>query len=809
PGAMRAVIHPDGPLPPLPAGVEVAAENGPGLSAVSGPEEAIAALETRLDQAGIGWRRLRTSHGFHSAAMEGAAEAFAARAAKMRLCAPRIPMISNLSGTWLTEAEATDPAYWGRHLRRMVRFGEGAATALSLEASVFVETGPGGSLASLLRHQGAARVVPGLAAEKDALEEALGAVGAAWRAGLSPDWRVLAPGARRRVALPGYPFERRRHWVEPDAVLAETPAPSGEARIYAPSWRSAAPAPAAEKSRRGWLIFDDGAAGRALAEALERAGDDAYRVEIGEGFAEPGYRGFTLAPGAGAGDLLAALAERGAAPKEVVFAWPLGEAPADALTRALHDLVGALASADRELRLTVLTRGAADVTGAEPLAADRALLHGQLQVAGQEHPKLGCRILDLDPEERAPPEDLALWLRRTLLEERDPIAARRGGRLWRLSHQPCAAGPAPAQRRNGVFAVIGHVAEGMGRVWAGRLAATPGLRLALIEDDRAAPVKAPEGDALMRVAADCAEAGALGAALDQVAARWGRIDGVFLSTPFSDVEVTAPLALLGDGQRARADATCVAPLEALAGAVASRRVGFCCVQSSLSSVIGGVGLAAYAGAHHHADIRVAVLSRTGGCVWRVVNWDALETGTGERGKGPVGDFALSPDMVWEATLRVVGEGPEGRVVVSRGDVDARRREWLNPAPKTESAAPAGGRKRPDLENPFVAPRTPVEAEVAGVLQDLLGLDRIGVEDGFFELGGHSLLAIRAIARLREAFPVQIEMRELLTDNPSAAGIARLIEEKLAGDADLAALVAEVSDLSEDELRAALEEGVGS
>jgi len=404
---------------------------------------------------------------------------------------------------------------------------------------------------------------------------------------------------------------------------------------------------------------------------------------------------------------------------------------------------------------------------------------------------------------------VASFLRQALIGEAAPTMARRGRRLWRLRHQP---EPAPAfdagMRRNGVFVVMGHVADGMGQVWARTLAALPDARLALAEDEAATPLAdLAAGERTMRLVVDCADAAAVGRALDAVAARWGRIDGVFLSTPFSDVDVTAPLALLGDDQRRRAQRTIVSPVHALAQASATRRIGFCCVQSSLSSTIGGVGLAAYAAAHSHAEVFVANIDREADADWYAIGWDALAVDApAQTGRPGQGDFSLSPEQVWDATRRIIGGRLTGCHIVSRGDVDARRDQWLSPSPETgDDAHAASGRRRPDLETPFVAPRTPLETSVATILQDLLGLDRVGVDDGFFELGGHSLLAIRAIARLREAFPVEIGMRELLVDNPSAAAIARLIEAKLAEDADLADLVAEVSNLSEDEIEAALKE----
>ena len=806
PGAMLSVVHPGQDLQPLLVpGTGIAAENGPGLSAASGPYEAIAALEARLTAAGIAHRRLKTSHAFHSASMDEAAAEFARVVAGVALHAPRIPVVSNLTGTWLSDAQATDPGYWAQHLRRTVRFAAGAATVLELEAPVFLEPGPGSALSTLLREQGAARVVPGLSAGRDGRDGLLAGAGAAWCAGLPLDWSLLIPKTRR-TSLPGYAFQRQRYWVDPDAIPARG-ARAGEARVYIPAWQRAVLPNVARKSRRSWLILDDGRTGRALAEALERAGDDAWRVEPGADLAEPAYRGFTLpGDGRGAEALLDLLAGRGAMPSEIVFLWPLRDGPAEQSWQALTSLIAALARAPRALRLTLVTRGAADVTGVEALAPDHAALHGLVQVAGQEYPWLGCRILDLDPAGDAP--DQAAWLRQALIAETAPVAARRGGRHWRLAHaaQSLPAPDAPF-RRNGTYVVAGHAARGMGRVWAARLLDRGDLRLALIEDHGAEPMDLPEGERLMRLAADCTDAAALGGALDRVAARWGRIDGIFLSTPFSGADSTAPLALPGEDQRRAVQRTCIAPLHALAQATATRKVGFCMVQSSLSSVIGGLGLAAYAGAHHHADLFAAARDRDSATDWYATGWDALATGqTGQRGNSVLDAFALTPDQVWDATCRILAARLTGHSIVSRADLDTRRAEWLNPEPRMDEKTPATGRCRPALDTPFVAPRSTVETTVAGILQDLLGLDRIGADDGFFELGGHSLLAIRAIARLREAFPVRIEMRELLLDNPSTASIARLIEAKLAGDNDLAALMAEVEGLSEDELRAALAEG---
>ena len=105
---------------------------------------------------------------------------------------------------------------------------------------------------------------------------------------------------------------------------------------------------------------------------------------------------------------------------------------------------------------------------------------------------------------------------------------------------------------------------------------------------------------------------------------------------------------------------------------------------------------------------------------------------------------------------------------------------------------------------YVAPGNDIERTLAAIWQDLLGLEQVGINDSFFDLGGHSLLAIQAISRLREVFPpVELEMRSLLFETPTIAGIAALIAASLPKPEELSAMaevLAEVRNLSPEEVR---------
>ncbi|HEX6373718.1 MAG TPA: amino acid adenylation domain-containing protein [Longimicrobium sp.] len=242
-GAMLAVsLDPGSVAPFLEPGAVVAAENAPAMCTVAGTEAAVAGVERRLRQAGHATRRLPTTHAFHSPLVRPAAEALAERVSRMRPAAPRIPLVSTLTGTWMTEAEAADPHYWARHLCEPVRFDAGVATLLADPGRVLLEVGPGQTLGTFVRQRPPAegRGAPlAIASLRHAWEEAadaaylLGALGRLWTAGVSPDWRGVFSGERRRrVPLPTYPFERTSYWVR-TRPAASRPAPSPAAPMPA------------------------------------------------------------------------------------------------------------------------------------------------------------------------------------------------------------------------------------------------------------------------------------------------------------------------------------------------------------------------------------------------------------------------------------------------------------------------------------------------------------------------------------------------------------------------------------------------
>ncbi len=218
-------------LPFLTPDLTVAAVNGPSRCTASGPAHSIDALETRLTEAGIDFRRLSIPMAGHSSLLDPVMGRFRDFVAQRNLQAPELPYISCETGAWISAEEATSPDYWVRQMRRTVRFSDGFTLLASNPHRIFLEMGPGQALTSLVRRHPAfddeAHAAVGAMHhphdERTDAEAALEALGQLWLSGYRVDWRAYHYGEQRyRVPLPGYPFQRKRYWVDAVPMTTQT-----------------------------------------------------------------------------------------------------------------------------------------------------------------------------------------------------------------------------------------------------------------------------------------------------------------------------------------------------------------------------------------------------------------------------------------------------------------------------------------------------------------------------------------------------------------------------------------------------------
>ena len=288
PGGMLGVAAGEAAVAPLLAeGAAIAIVNAPEQCVVAGSPPALDRLEARLRERGIETRRLRVARAFHSPAMEPVLSPFAEVVAETVLASPRIPYLSNVTGSWVTDQEARDPGYWVRHLREPVRFGDGLRQ-LAGAGDVLLEVGPTQALSGIAREvagAAGATILSALPAARDTTPRRLHllrAVGRLWEAGVEIDWEALHAGTEpRRVTAPTYAWDHRRYWAVPDPAAAERLS-AGLAGGLSPATAAAFAAPAAMAPGEAGAVAAPGEAGQVVAAAGEPLGEPAAGEELGE-----------------------------------------------------------------------------------------------------------------------------------------------------------------------------------------------------------------------------------------------------------------------------------------------------------------------------------------------------------------------------------------------------------------------------------------------------------------------------------------------------------------------------------------------
>ncbi|MEH1790983.1 MAG: beta-ketoacyl synthase N-terminal-like domain-containing protein [Nostoc sp.] len=204
--------------------LSLAVVNGVERCVLSGTQEKITTLQQKLQTQGIDSRHLHTSHAFHSHLLEPVLASFTHKIQQVQLHPPTLPYLSNLTGTWISPEQATDPDYWVRHLRHTVRFGDNLQALFQQEADVFLEVGPGHTLSTLAQqhpdYSARFTVLQSLPRNRETEKNAetrqiLATLGELWIRGVSVDWDgFYALEKRHRLPLPTYPFERKRYWLD-------------------------------------------------------------------------------------------------------------------------------------------------------------------------------------------------------------------------------------------------------------------------------------------------------------------------------------------------------------------------------------------------------------------------------------------------------------------------------------------------------------------------------------------------------------------------------------------------------------------
>jgi len=720
----------------------LAAINGPRAVTLSGASEAIAAARARLEAEGIRVRFLDVSHAFHSPLMAPCEDDFGAALSGVAMAAPRLGVISNVDGGW--HVAAPDAAYWLRHMRSPVQMDAGLRTLYEAGHRRFVEVGPGRGLAGLAGALGpdargiALQPRPG-GDERHDLARGLGAL---WCAGGSLDWTAWLGADGRKRRLPGYAFQRRRHWLE-------APAPSATGGGV-PLWRVTWPAAegAAPAFSGGWTVYGEGPVASAVRAGLDDGGP---------------------------GRLLVA-ADR----------TDMAGVRADLMT-----LAGWLEAGSGPV--AVVTRGARRAAGGDVDAggALQAALWGFGRSAALEHPDTWAGLIDLPAGDVA--ADAALLVGRALgrLDGAEREVAVRDGtcRVARLEALPAppAAAAWPPVRSRGSYLVTGgsgalgwRLAEALASAGAGRVVAV-GRR----------PVAAPPVGVDYRQAATPEALGDIVAELAPDLAGVAHVAGTgrFASAAATDAD------LVDEAFDAKV-ATALALEEALATHVegAGRRLDWLVHYGSVAGVWGSAGQAVYGAANQVLE-GLAEHRRARGLAGLCVAWGPWEGGGMSDGEAlsqleALGVEGLDPQAAGAVLNGLLAGGTSGTASPVAAVVDwsrfsavyeARGRRALldrvRPAAASDGGAPGDGDLAARLRSAPAGARAELALDaVRAVVASVLGLDDaagVAPERGLFELGLDSLMAVEVARRLGGSLGTTVAPT-VVFDGGTARGVAEQV-----------------------------------
>ena len=472
PGSMLGVPLPEDQLQSLiDPELAIAAVNTSSHCVVSGLPEVINAFENRLKEKGYEYRRLHTSHAFHSGMMGPIVKEFEAGVRQIRLNKPKIAYISNLTGTWISHKEVMDEKYWGEHLRRTVRFDDGLRELLAKDSTIFVEVGPGQTLHTFAaQHQDKkpghhiVNLVRHPQETVSDLHYLLGKIGWLWLYGRAIDWSGFYEGEKRkRVSLPTYPFERGRYWVggsfngfnlellSKDLSLRKRPNPADW--FYVPSWRRSILVETngreAGEDKVCLVFMDEGGLGLRLVEQIKQAGQEVICVGIGTAYeAKEGLYLIRPAFEADYKKLFDDLKARKLLAAEIIHLWSVTTNDEDEETgiesverlqeRGFFSLLFIARSIEAchfkaEITITAVVNSIFKVTGEEDLNPGKSTLLGPLKVIPQEYPDIRCRCIDVvlpQPGTQGEQRLIGQLVREVLSRPADKIVALRGEFHW-------------------------------------------------------------------------------------------------------------------------------------------------------------------------------------------------------------------------------------------------------------------------------------------------------------------------------------------------------------------------------------------
>jgi acyl transferase domain-containing protein len=833
-GAMSSVPLPRNQLEPLLDNqLSIAIDNGSSC-VVSGPLAAVAAFEEQMKKRRYLCMRLPVSHALHSKMMEPILEEFKAFLGQMPLNKPQIPYISNVTGKWIKDREATDPEYWSTHLRQMVKFADGLTELVKEPGSLFIEVGPGHELSALLarqlgkdRQQQVINLVKHPDREVSDSYFLLSKIGLFWLYGIRIDWSAFYLNKKRyRIPLPTYPFEHQRYWLQGEDDENFLPAAYKQKKsdiadwFYLPQWERSQLLPVDRRKlpeSSCWLVFiNESVFCSKLLERLSPEVKHLITVVKGSVFQKLGESKYKINP-TQSNDyriLWKELQKINRIPRVIVHLWGLCDSDGkilekeivdDAQDLVLYSILNLVQAVNQqafleEIDIHMVLNGIHEVTGEEIIIPQNATVIGLTKVIPQEYSHINCRCIDIElPEAGSVKEEKLIHQLEMEFKSnsKDNIAAYRLNYRWVQTFKSLRLETGDEDqsklRKDGTCLIIGGLGN-IGFTLAKYLAATVNAKLILTGRTELPPrseweryldshdKKDPAAVKICRIleleekgsevkffSADAADYQQMLQVIAASEARFGKINGI-IHAAASGGSVNRAIDEIGKKDFQHQFQAKVYGLIVLEKLFRGKELDFCLLISSPASILGGLGLAAYAAANQFIDTFVYWHNRIhfNAAPWITVNWGDWLFENEDNGdinisaKDPLAYLRMTPEQGIKTFQKILNGCPVNQVVVSAVDLQKRINDWVRLEFKQEKDKPGKNiltatHTRPHLLTPYVAPGSQMEKILSDIWKKHFAIEKVGVNDNFFELGATSLDLIQLNRRLKEVIKKDIHV----------------------------------------------------
>ncbi len=752
----------------LPEGVSVGVAVGPNGCVVSGTVQGIDELQLALSAENISVSRIEANKAGHSALLESAMPRLRKALEGVVLHKPSIPILSNVSGTWLTDAEAADPEYWVRQMREPVRLSDEIFELCNTGNTVLLEVGPARRLSAMLRRhpafKGRAPIVPVMPAEQGKIKETdalLEALGRLWQEGGRADWGKVdvLNGSGQTAALPTYPFERQRFWLE-QSGSDRTSRVSGSKSIEISGLRWQQLLLSQQENINESIGFL-GEKGNLAADVLKR-------------------RGWNVAFFRTVEDV-----KNAAALPDILVDCRFLHGGQDSLDGAAQASQGVLelcswiaeSAAGKALSVYWPASGAASF-GVDRPRFDRSVLLAFARVLPFEAKNtFGCV---LDVEEELSTEALAgifevVFTNRVGTTSLTSLVAARAGTLWQevpVAELLAQGGAEPLLLRDGSAYLVLGGSGGIGRTFMEELAAQATAQqchITLIpvqRQQRSVDFWKHLVNDWTRVAPlplDLNDPVAFLNAVDSLQSQYGNIAGIVHASGVTGGGLMqTQSAAVQDTENWKVK---VAPLRGIEKILNKGGVDFVILNSSIGALCGALGQLDNSVANIVLDTWASQKQTQADTLIRSIRWDLWQqvgmvnkmTTLHERLSGETLKGGITPDEAMQALWACLTSNTELPVVSGSGllamleQARAKRGLATDALESANLKAETESSERPPLSVAWRGARHALDRVLSGLFEARLGLKGIGIDDDYVELGGDSLMAMPLAKEIRELF----------------------------------------------------------